>query len=49
MASAAILAKAAAVVLTDEGARKKVGWALVVILSPAIVVLALICSLAAGT
>ena len=49
MASAAILAKVAAVVLTDEGARKKVGWALVVILSPAIVVLALICSLAAGT
>lgn len=49
MASAAILAKAAAVVLTDEGIRKKAGWVLVVIFAPAIVVLALICSLAAGT
>ena len=49
MSSLAVAAKAAAVALTDEEARKRAGWALVIILSPIIVILAFICSLAAGT
>ncbi len=48
MVSAAAVAKAAAVVVTDERARRAAGWLIVAILSPAIVVLALLCSLAAG-
>ena len=48
-APAAILAKAAALALTDENTRKGIGWCIVAILSPIIVLLALICSVAAGT
>ena len=48
MVSAAAVAKAAAVVATDERARRAAGWLIVDILSPVIVVLALLCSLAAG-
>ena len=42
------LIKAAAVVLSDERTRKGVGWIIVAILSPIIVLLALICSLGSG-
>lgn len=49
MVSPALLAKAAAGIFTDEDARKKIGWVLVAILSPLILVLALFCSLAVGT
>lgn len=48
MVSAAAVAKAAAVVITDERARRAAGWLIVAILSPLIVVLALLCSLASG-
>ena len=48
-APAAILAKAAAFALTDENTRKGIGWCIVAILSPIIVLLALLCSVAAGT
>ena len=44
-----LAAKAAAALLTDEKARKGVGWAIVIILSPIIVVLALLCVLGSGT
>ena len=40
-APAAILAKAAALALTDENTRKGIGWCIVAILSPIIVLLAL--------
>lgn len=42
------LTKAGATLLTNEKARKSVGWVLATILSPAIVLLALICCLASG-
>ena len=48
MVSAAAVAKAAAVVITDERARRAAGWLIMAILSPLIVVLALLCSLASG-
>ncbi len=48
-APALILAKAAALAITDENARKGIGWCIVAILSPLIVLLALLCSVAAGT
>ena len=44
-----LLAKAAALALTDENARKGIGWCIVAILSPIIILLALLCSVAAGT
>ena len=44
-----LAAKAAAALLTDEKARKGVGWAIVIILSPIIVALALLCVLGSGT
>ena len=40
--------KAALLALTDENTRKKIGWVLVAILSPVIVVVALICSIFSG-
>ena len=46
--SAAAWIKAALLALTDEGARKKIGWVLVAVLSPVIVLIALLCSLASG-
>ena len=41
--------KAAILALTDESTRKKIGWVLVAILSPIIVIVALICSIFSAT
>ena len=49
MANPVLLAKAAATVLTDEKARKAVGWVLVAILSPIILLIAFLCALGSGT
>ena len=46
--SAGAIAKAAATVLTNENLRKGVGWILVAVLSPLILIIAVICSLATG-
>ena len=46
--SAGMIAKAAATVLSNEKLRKGVGWALVAILSPVIVLIALLCSIGSG-
>lgn len=43
------MAKAAVALLTNEKTRKGIGWAIVAILSPIIVVIALLCSLGSGT
>ncbi len=43
-----LVAKAAATLLTNEKARKGVGWAIAAILSPVIVVVALLCVLGSG-
>ncbi len=43
-----LVAKAAATLLTNEKARKGVGWAIAAILSPVIVVVALLCALGSG-
>ena len=48
MASPVLAAKAAVLLLTDENARKNVGWAIAAILSPIIVVIALLCVLGSG-
>ena len=48
MANPALIAKAAAIILTDEKARKAVGWTLVAILSPLILLIAFLCSLGSG-
>ena len=48
MADPVLIAKAAATLLTDEKARKRVGWVIVAIFSPIIVVVALLCSLGSG-
>lgn len=45
----AVLTRAAAIILTNEDLRKKAGWVLVGVLSPAIVLLAFFCSLGAGS
>ena len=42
---AAAVAKAAAMLLTNEKARKGVGWILVAVFSPVILLIALLCSL----
>lgn len=49
MFNSALIAKAVAIVLTDEKTRKEVGWVLVVILSPIILLIAFLCSLCSGT
>ena len=49
MASPALIAKAALVVLSDEKTRKTAGWVLVAVLSPIILVIAFLCALASGT
>ena len=49
MANPALIAKAAAIILTDEKAQKAVGWTLVAILSPLILLIAFLCSLGSGT
>ena len=46
--SAGVIAKAAATVLSNEKLRKGVGWVLVAVLSPLILIIAVICSLATG-
>ena len=46
--SAGMIAKAAATVLSNEKLRKGVGWTLVAILSPVIVLIALLCSIGSG-
>ena len=43
-----MIAKAAATVLSNEKLRKGVGWTLVAILSPIIVLIALLCSIGSG-
>ena len=48
MANPALIAKAAAIILTDEKAQKAVGWTLVAILSPLILLIAFLCSLGSG-
>ena len=48
MANPLLLARAAAV-LTDEDTRKTVGWIVVAVLSPIILVIAFLCALASGT
>ena len=46
--TAGMIARAAATVLTNEKLRKGVGWTLVAILSPVIVLIALLCSIGSG-
>ena len=48
MADPVTIAKVAATLLSNEKARKGIGWAIVAILSPIIVVLALLCALGSG-
>ena len=48
MASPVLIAKAAIAVASDERLRKGVGWILVAIFAPVIVVIALLCSLGTG-
>lgn len=48
-AAAAAAVKAAILALTDENTRKKIGWVLVAIFSPVILIIALLCSLGSGT
>ena len=48
-ATAVAAIKAAILALTDESTRKKIGWVLVAILSPIILVVALICSIFSST
>ena len=47
--SAAAIAKATATVLSNEKLRKGVGWVLMAVLSPVILIIALICALATGS
>ena len=49
MANPLLLARAAATVLTDENIRKTVGWLVVAVLSPIILIIAFLCALASGT
>ena len=46
--SATAIAKAAATVLSNEKLRKGVGWILVAVLSPLILLIAVLCSMATG-
>ena len=48
MTGAAAIAKAAALTLTDEKTRKAIGWVLVAVLSPVILLIAFFCALASG-
>ena len=48
MADPILVAKAAATLLTNEKARKGLGWAIAAILSPIIVAIALLCALGSG-
>ena len=49
MSTAAAAIKAALLALTDEDGRKKLGWVLAAILSPVIVVVALVCMFSAAS
>lgn len=49
MSMAATAVKAALLALTDEDARRKLGWVLAAILSPIVVVVALVCMLSAAS
>ena len=49
MADPILIVKAAGTLLTDEKARKVLGWAIAAILSPIIVVVAFLCALGSGT
>ena len=49
MANAALIARAAATVLTDENTRKTMGWIIMAVLSPIILVIAFLCALASGS
>lgn len=48
MNSVTLIAKAALAALTNEDTRQKIGWALVAILSPVILLIAFLCSLGSG-
>jgi len=48
LASPVLLARVAAAALTDENTRKKMGWVLAAILSPVILIVAVLCSLGSG-
>lgn len=48
MADPVLIAKAAAMALSDERVRKGIGWTIAVILSPVIVILVLICGMLSG-
>ena len=48
-AGVAAAIKAAIAVLSNEEARKKVGWVIVAILSPLIVLVVLLCAILSGT
>ena len=49
MSATAAAIKAALLALTNENTRKKIGWVLVAILSPVILIVALICSIFSST
>ncbi len=49
MSAAAVTAKAASVILSDERGRKAVGWVLTAVFSPLILLIAILCSLGAGS
>lgn len=49
MTTAAAIAKAASVILSDEKGRKAVGWIIAAVLSPLILLVALLCSLGSGS
>ena len=49
MTTAAVIAKAAATVLSSEKGRKAVGWILAAALSPLLLIIALLCSLGSGS
>ncbi len=48
-ATVAAAVKAAIAILSNEEARKKVGWVIVAILSPLIVLVVLLCAILSGT
>lgn len=48
-AAVAAAVKAAIAILSNEEARKKVGWVIVAILSPLIVLVVLLCAILSGT
>ena len=48
-AAVAAAVKAAIAILSNEEARKKVGWGIVAILSPLIVLVVLLCAILSGT